>query len=224
MIRAAELLLERGYGKAPAFHTNDPAEFRDVLELTDAQIRDRLAAIRAELLRHGIDPLDAAKPERQRRAAKGGHHTRGGRRASSQSVEPRPCPLAIARLGEILRDPKSKDGAVIRATELLLERGYGKAPAFHTNDPVEFRDVLELTDAQIRDRLAAIRAELLRHGIDPLDAAQPERQRRASAIARRWSPPPGGGPTTRPALAQLPMTASRHTRQIAIHLSSLLPS
>ena len=40
------------------------------------------------------------------------------------------CPLGIARLGEILRDPKSKDGAVIRATELLLERGYGKRRRF----------------------------------------------------------------------------------------------
>ena len=58
-------------------------------------------------------------------------------------------------------------GAVIRAAELLLERGYGKAPVFHTDDPAEFRDVLELTDAEIRDRLAAIRG-LLRHGIDPL--------------------------------------------------------
>ena len=82
-------------------------------------------------------------------------------------------PLAIERLGEILRDPKSKDGAVIRAAELLLERGYGKAPVFHTNNTAEFRDVLEMTDQQIRDRLAAIRAELLRHGIDPLALPSP---------------------------------------------------
>ena len=62
MIRATELLLERGYGKAPAFHTTNPAEFRDVLEMTDPQIRDRLAAIRAGLLRHGIDPLALPSP------------------------------------------------------------------------------------------------------------------------------------------------------------------
>ena len=62
MIRATELLLERGYGKAPAFHTNDPAEFRDVLELTDAEIRDRLAAIRGLLIEHGIDPLALPSP------------------------------------------------------------------------------------------------------------------------------------------------------------------
>ena len=57
---------------------------------------------------------------------------------------------------------------------ILVERGYGKAPVFHTNDPVEFRDVLEMSDAQIRDRLAAIRAELLRHGIDPLALPSPK--------------------------------------------------
>ena len=94
-------------------------------------------------------------------------------------------PLAIERLGEILRDPKSKDGAVIRAAELLLERGYGKAPAFHTNDPGEFRDVLEMTDAEIRDRLAVLRGLLLEHGIDPVGAARPERQRKPSVKRRR---------------------------------------
>ena len=99
-------------------------------------------------------------------------------------------PLAIERLGEILRDPKSKDGAVIRAAELLLERGYGKAPAFHTNDPGEFRDVLEMTDAQIRDRLAAIRAELLQHGIDPL--ALPSRRATEGSSSAKVVAPPGG--------------------------------
>ena len=62
----------------------------------------------------------------------------GGDRAASKT-SPNSArdlgPLAIEQLGEILRDPKSKDRAVIRAAELLLERGYGKAPAFHTNDP-----------------------------------------------------------------------------------------
>ena len=62
MIRATELLLERGYGKPPAFHTNDPGQFRDVLEMTDAEIRDRLAVIRGLLLEHGIDPLALPSP------------------------------------------------------------------------------------------------------------------------------------------------------------------
>ena len=82
-------------------------------------------------------------------------------------------PLAIDRLGEILRDPKAKDGAVIRAAELLLERGYGKPPVFHTTNAVQFRDVLELTDAEIRDRLTVIRGMLLKHGIDPLAPPTP---------------------------------------------------
>ena len=63
MIRAAELLLERGFGKAPAFHTNDPGQFRDALEMTDAEIRDRLAVLRGLLLEHGIDPLALPSPK-----------------------------------------------------------------------------------------------------------------------------------------------------------------
>ena len=107
---------------------------------------------------------------------KGASPNPGGRPRGFEDIAQRArdlCPLAIERLGEILRDPKSKDMAVIRAAELLLERGYGKAPAFHTNDPVEFRDVLELTDAEIRDRLAAIRGLLIEHGIDPLTLPSP---------------------------------------------------
>ena len=97
--------------------------------------------------------------------------TPGGRPRSFEDIAQRArdlCPLAIERLRAILRDPKSKDGSVIRAAELLLERGYGKAPAFHTNDPGQFRDVLEMSDAQIRDRLGVLRGLLIEHGIDPL--------------------------------------------------------
>ena len=65
------------------------------------------------------------------------------------------------------------DSAVIRAASLLLERGYGRPPAFHTNDPGQFRDVLEMTDAEIRDRLAVIRGLLIEHGIDPLALPSP---------------------------------------------------
>ena len=50
--------------KPPAFHTNDPTQFRDVLEMSDAEIRDRLAVIRSLLIEHGIDPLALAEPER----------------------------------------------------------------------------------------------------------------------------------------------------------------
>ena len=124
-------------------------------------------------------------------------------------------PLAIERLGEILRDPKSKDGAVIRAAELLLERGYGKAPAFHTNDPAEFRDVLEMTDAEISDRLAAIRRPALEHGIDPLTLAQPERQRRAS-VAPRVVTPPGGVRLRRARQRRVGAPTGAHTKFVAI--------
>jgi hypothetical protein len=72
-----------------------------------------------------------------------------------------------------LRDPKAKDTAAIRAAELLLERGHGKAPAFYTNDPSEFRDVLEMTDQDIRDRLAVIRSILPEHGVDPVALPSP---------------------------------------------------
>src|SRR4249920_3822514 len=83
------------------------------------------------------------------------------------------CPLALERIGQILRDPMSPDTAVIRAAELVLERGYGKAPAFYTNRTPEFRDPMQMTDAEINERLAAIRAVLIEHGIDPL--APPDR-------------------------------------------------
>ena len=80
MIRAAELLLERGYGKAPVFHTSDPEQFRDVLEMTDAEIRDRLAVLRGMLLEHGIDPLGCQPREATgsiSNSAKGGRPTPG---------------------------------------------------------------------------------------------------------------------------------------------------
>ena len=44
------------------FHTNDPAEFRDVLEMSDAEIRDRLGVLRCLLLEHGVDPLALPTP------------------------------------------------------------------------------------------------------------------------------------------------------------------
>ena len=101
-------------------------------------------------------------------------------------------PLAIERLGEILRDPKSKDGAVIRAAELLLERGYGKAPVFHTNDPAEFRDVLR--DDRRGDQGSACRyssgAASARHR--PARLAKSKRQRRASIAPRVVATPRGG--------------------------------
>ena len=56
MIRTAKLL-ELSYGKAPAFYTNSTAEFRDVLEMTDAEISERLKVLRGILIEHGIDPL-----------------------------------------------------------------------------------------------------------------------------------------------------------------------
>ena len=43
-------------------HTNDPGQFRDALEMTDVEIRDRLAAIRALLIEHGVDPLALPSP------------------------------------------------------------------------------------------------------------------------------------------------------------------
>ena len=73
---------------------------------------------------------------------------------------------------------------MIRATELLLERGYGKLPAFHTNDPGQFRDVLETTDAQIRDRLGVIRGLLIEQVSIPW--------RCPTRNSQGWSPRPPG--------------------------------
>ena len=85
-----------------------------------------------------------------------------------------PTYLRQPRDGEGLMPGVVSDSAVIRAAELLLERGYGKPPAFHTNDPGQFRDVLETTDAQIRDRLGVIRGLLIEHGFDPLALPNPK--------------------------------------------------
>ena len=102
---------------------------------------------------------------------KGASPNPGGRPKGFEDIQARArdlCPLAIEKLGQILLRPKASDSAVIRAAELPLERGYGEAPAFHTTDPGQFRDVLEMTDAEIRDRLGVLRGMLIEHGIDPL--------------------------------------------------------
>ena len=102
-----------------------------------------------------------------------GWSAHAGRCATSEYWHARDlCPLALERIGQILRDPMSPDTAVIRAAELVLERGYGKAPAM-LKPANEYRDPLQMTDAEISERLAALRAELLKHGIDPL--ALPDR-------------------------------------------------
>ncbi len=38
------------------------------------------------------------------------------------------APEAIGRLVEILRDPKTEPGVVVRAAQIILERGYGRPP------------------------------------------------------------------------------------------------
>ena len=130
---------------------------------------------------------------------KGASPNPGGRPKGFEDIQARArdlCPLAIEKLGQILLRPKASDSAVIRAAELLLERGYGKAPAFHTNDPGEFRDVLEMTDAQIRDRLAVIRRAA--SSTASIRWRCPAREATAgSSSAEGWSPHPGGGQTTR---------------------------
>ena len=56
-------VVKEAIGKAPVFHTNDPGQFRDALEMTDAEISDRLAVLRGLLLEHGIDPMALPSPK-----------------------------------------------------------------------------------------------------------------------------------------------------------------
>ena len=65
----------------------------------------------------------------------------GGRPRGFEDIAQRArdlCPLAIERLGEILRDRSQRTARSSAQPSSLLERGYGKAPAFHTNDRQSF--------------------------------------------------------------------------------------
>lgn len=122
------------------------------------------------------DPTKPHRPWMHAKWAKGVSPNPGGRPSGFNEIQNSARalgPLAIQRLGEILADPKAKHVAVIRAAELILERGFGKPPAFSTSSPSAFKDALQMTDAQITERLAAIRAALLQHGIDPLALPAP---------------------------------------------------
>lgn len=54
----------------------------------------------------------------------------------------------ITILGVIAHDPKASNADRIQATKLLLERGWGKAPAYA---PVEDGDPLDLADAEAEE-------------------------------------------------------------------------
>ena len=58
--------------------------------------------------------------------------------------------------------------ASVAACNALLDRGHGKAPAT-INHATEYRDPINMTDDEIRAKLAAIRQLLIRHGIDVLE-------------------------------------------------------
>ena len=79
-------------------------------------------------------------------------------------------PEAVERLVHWMRSDHPT--ASVAACNALLDRGHGKAPAM-IKPANEYRAPLEMTDEQIRERLAALRGILLQHGIDPLGLPSP---------------------------------------------------
>jgi hypothetical protein len=67
-------------------------------------------------------------------------------------AEQRHAPEAIKTLADIAK--KGTPGAHVSAAIALLDRGYGKPPAFTTGDTQAFKKAVDMTD----DELAAIAA------------------------------------------------------------------
>lgn len=62
------------------------------------------------------------------------------------------APAAIEALAKVMKT--GTPAARVAAAAVILDRGYGKAPAFSTDNPEQFKSALEMTDAE----LAAIAA------------------------------------------------------------------
>jgi len=57
-------------------------------------------------------------------------------------------PQAIAALAKVCKSGKS-EAARVSAAIAILDRGFGKPPAFVTGDPDRFRGITELTDDEL---------------------------------------------------------------------------
>jgi hypothetical protein len=57
------------------------------------------------------------------------------------------APSAIETLAKVMKT--GADGARVAAASVILDRGYGKAPSFSTDNPDQFKNALEMTDAEL---------------------------------------------------------------------------
>jgi hypothetical protein len=92
---------------------------------------------------------------------------------------------ALLVLGTIMADSKERTGDRIRATEILLERGWGKAPVFA---PIEDGDPLELAEDA---------AEVIALDFDRTIDELAERRGKAAADAKRGKVAPPAPPKKR---------------------------
>jgi hypothetical protein len=70
------------------------------------------------------------------------------------------CPEAIAALADIVQNGES-DSARVAAANALLDRGYGRAPQFSTDDADQFNRALnfdQMTDDELDNLIAKCRA------------------------------------------------------------------
>jgi Family of unknown function (DUF5681) len=61
---------------------------------------------------------------------------------------------AIKTLNDVMMSDKSPPAAKTTAAIALLDRGYGKPPAFVTNAADQFRDVVEMSDEELLEIVA----------------------------------------------------------------------
>ena len=65
------------------------------------------------------------------------------------------APNALRTLVAISKDTRAPHAARVSASQAILDRAYGKAPTFNTNDSGTFKRAVDMTD----DELAAIIAK-----------------------------------------------------------------
>ena len=91
---------------------------------------------------------------------KGVSGNRGGRPKAAHNIQElarKHAPEAIQTLADITKN--GTPGARVSAAVALLDRAYGKAPTFSTNDPGTFKRAIDMTD----DELAAIASRATFH-------------------------------------------------------------
>jgi Family of unknown function (DUF5681) len=71
-------------------------------------------------------------------------------------------PEAIKMLTSIMEDESAPASARVSAANVILDRGYGKPAQFTTDDTGDFRKAVDLTDAELDDRIARGEALLRR--------------------------------------------------------------